>query len=119
MKKDYYEILGVPRDASPEEIKRAYRRIAFKYHPDRNPGDKEAEEKFKEAAEAYEVLRDPQKRAIYDAYGHEGLSSQGFTGFTGFDDIFSTFSDIFDEFFGFRTRRGREGGGRYPNLGQT
>ena len=108
MKKDYYEILGVPRDASPEEIKRAYRRIAFKYHPDRNPGDKEAEEKFKEAAEAYEVLRDPQKRAIYDAYGHEGLSSQGFTGFTGFDDIFSTFSDIFDEFFGFRTRRGRE-----------
>lgn len=104
MKRDYYEVLGVPRGASPEEIKRAYRRIAFKYHPDRNPGDKEAEERFKEAAEAYEVLRDPEKRAIYDTYGHEGVRSQGFTGFTGFDDIFSTFGDIFDEFFGFRTR---------------
>lgn len=104
MKRDYYEVLGIPRGASSEEIKRAYRRIAFKNHPDRNPGDKEAEERFKEAAEAYEVLRDSQKRDIYDHYGHEGLSSQGFTGFAGFDDIFGTFSDIFDEFFGFRTR---------------
>jgi len=74
MKRDYYDILGVSRNATQEEIKSAYRRLALKYHPDRNPGDKEAEEKFKEAAEAYEVLRDPEKRAIYDQYGHAGLA---------------------------------------------
>ncbi len=108
-KRDYYEILGVPRNASEEEIKKAYRKMALKYHPDRNPGDKEAEEKFKEASEAYEVLRDPKKREIYDFYGHEGLKGTGFTGFRGFDDIFSSFSDIFEEFFGFSPRSSRRG----------
>jgi molecular chaperone DnaJ len=102
-KRDYYEILGVSRDTSEDEIKKAYRRLALQYHPDRNPGSKEAEEKFKEAAEAYEVLRDPQKRQLYDLYGHEGLKGTGFTGFRGFEDIFSSFSDIFEDFFGFGT----------------
>ncbi|MBZ4659431.1 MAG: dnaJ [Desulfacinum sp.] len=99
--RDYYEILGVSRNATDEEIKKAYRKLALKYHPDRNPGDKEAEERFKEAAEAYEVLRDPQKRQIYDQYGHEGLKGTGFSGFQGFEDIFSSFGDIFQEFFSF------------------
>jgi molecular chaperone DnaJ len=101
--KNYYEILGVSRNATEEEIKKSYRRIAMQYHPDRNPGDKEAEEKFKIASEAYEVLRDPQKREIYDHYGIEGLKGTGFTGFRGFDDIFSAFGDIFEDFFGFGT----------------
>jgi molecular chaperone DnaJ len=106
--RDYYEILGVGRNAAEEEIKRSYRRLAMKYHPDKNPGDREAEENFKEASEAYEVLRDPEKREIYDHYGHEGLRGTGFTGFRGFEDIFSTFGDIFEDFFGFgTTRRGR------------
>ncbi len=99
--KDYYEILGVPRNATQEEIKRAYRRLARKYHPDRNPGDKEAEEKFKEISEAYEVLSDPEKRAIYDNYGYSGLKSSGYSGFEDVSDIFKTFSDIFEDFFGF------------------
>ena len=103
-KRDYYEILGVPRDASEPEIKKAYRQLALQYHPDRNPGDKEAEENFKEAAEAYEVLRDSEKRSLYDRFGHEGLRGTGFTGFTGFEDIFSSFGSIFEEFFGFGTR---------------
>jgi len=103
VKRDYYEILGVSRNASEEEIKKSYRKLALKYHPDRNPGNKEAEEKFKEAAEAYEVLRDPEKRSLYDRFGHEGLRGTGFSGFTGFDDIFSSFSDIFSDFFGFGT----------------
>ena len=109
VKSDYYEILAVSRNAGEEEIKKAYRQMALKYHPDRNPGDKEAEEKFKEASEAYEVLRDPQKRSLYDQYGHEGLKGTGFSGFTGFEDIFSSFGDIFDDFFsfGFGDRRGR------------
>jgi molecular chaperone DnaJ len=107
-KRDYYEVLGINRGADGEEIKKSYRKLALNYHPDRNPGDKEAEEKFKEAAEAYEVLRDPQKREIYDRYGHEGLSGTGFTGFQGFEDIFSSFGDIFEDFFGFGMRgRGR------------
>ncbi len=101
-KRDYYEILGVSRTATKEEIKKAYRRLALKYHPDRNPGDKEAEEKFKEAAEAYEVLSDDEKRRIYDQFGHDGLKGNtGFSGFSDLDDIFSAFSDIFGEaFFG-------------------
>jgi molecular chaperone DnaJ len=104
-KRDYYEILGISRDAAEKEIKAKYRKQALKYHPDRNPGDKESEEKFKEAAEAYEVLKDPQKRQIYDQYGHQGLDRSGFAGARGFEDIFSNFGDIFEDFFGF-------GGGR-------
>jgi molecular chaperone DnaJ len=104
-KRDYYEVLGVNAKASQDEIKKAYRQLALRFHPDRNPGDKAAEENFKEAAEAYEVLRDPQKRDIYDQFGHAGLEGTGFTGFGGFEDIFSTFGDIFEDFFGFGTRR--------------
>jgi len=101
--KDYYRILGVSRESSADDIKKSYRKIAMQYHPDRNPGDKDAEEKFKLASEAYEVLRDPDKRGIYDRYGIEGLKGTGFTGFRGFDDIFSTFGDIFEDFFGLGT----------------
>jgi len=104
-KRDYYEILRVDRNSNEDQIKASYRKLALKYHPDRNPGDKEAEEQFKEAAEAYEVLRDPEKRNIYDHYGHEGLQGTGFSGFRGFEDIFSSFSDIFEDFFGFGTGR--------------
>jgi len=100
-KRDYYEVLGVSRSASYEEIKKAYRKLAFKYHPDRNPDDPQAEVLFKEAAEAYEVLRDPEKRARYDQFGHEGVNANGFQNFHSTEDIFSTFSDIFSEFFGF------------------
>ena len=105
-KQDYYEVLGVRRNATDEEIKKSYRNLALKYHPDRNPGDRDAENRFKEAAEAYEVLRAPEKRHIYDQFGHEGLQGTGFRGFRGFEDIFSSFSDIFDDFFGggFRSR---------------
>ncbi len=103
--KDYYQILGVGRNATAEEIKKAYRQLALKYHPDRNPGDKAAEEKFKEASEAYEVLRDPEKRRLYDQYGHEGLRDSGFTGFRDFGDIFGAFGDIFEDLFGFRDAR--------------
>lgn len=103
-RKDYYDVLGVARDAAEDEVKKAYRRLAMKYHPDRNPDDPQAEARFKEAAEAYEVLRDPQKRAHYDRFGHEGLNNSGFQGFRSNEDIFSTFSDIFGEFFGFGSR---------------
>jgi molecular chaperone DnaJ len=106
-RRDYYEILGVDRSASDEEVKKSYRRLAMQYHPDRNPGDKKAEEKFKEAAEAYEVLRDAEKRKIYDRYGHEGINGTGFRGFSGFDDIFTNFSDIFEDVFGFTGARTR------------
>jgi len=98
-KRDYYEVLGVSKDASEDEIKKAYRKIAIKYHPDRNPGNKEAEEKFKEAAEAYDVLHDAQKRQQYDQFGFNGPGAGGFGGFSGasmnMDDIFSMFGDIF------------------------
>jgi molecular chaperone DnaJ len=103
-KRDYYEILGVGKTASEEELKKSYRKIAMQCHPDKNPGDKPAEERFKEAAEAYEVLSDRQKRELYDAYGHAGLNNQGFS---GFDDAFSGFGDIFEDVFGFGRERGR------------
>ena len=106
-KRDYYKVLGVDRGAPDEEIKKNYRRLAMQYHPDRNPGDREAEEKFKEAAEAYEVLNDREKREIYDRYGHEGLSNTGFRGFSGFEDIFSSFGSIFEDVFGFSNGRSR------------
>lgn len=104
-KRDYYEVLGVSRDATQEEIKKAYRRLALKYHPDKNPGNKEAEEKFKEAAEAYAVLSDPEKRAHYDRFGHAGVGEQPFTGFS--PDIFADFADILGSFFGFEGIFGR------------
>jgi len=100
-KKDYYEVLGLGKNATQDEIKKAYRKLAMKYHPDRNPGDKQAEENFKEAAEAYEVLSNDEKRAKYDRYGHEGLrGAQDFQGFNNVNDIFSHFSDIFGGSFG-------------------
>jgi molecular chaperone DnaJ len=117
-KRDYYEILGVSKSASADEIKKAYRKVAMQFHPDRNPGDKEAEEKFKEAAEAYEVLSDEDKRAQYDRYGHAGVSGNGRGGFSGnmnMDDIFSQFGDIFgdESFFGsFFGGSGQRGGGQ-------
>ncbi len=105
-KRDYYEVLGVSKSATPDELKKAYRKLAIKYHPDKNPGDKEAEEKFKEAAEAYDVLSDPKKRQQYDQFGHS-MGQQGFGGAGGFggfggfggggfsmEDIFSHFGDI-------------------------
>lgn len=112
-KKDYYQILGVPRNATQEEIKKAYRNLALKYHPDRNPGNKEAEEKFKEAAEAYSALGDPEKRRRYDTYGHSGLRGEQFTDFDIFSSsIFQEFEDILGNFFGFdlfSPRRSRGG----------
>ena len=103
-KRDYYEILEVSKNATPEEIKKAYRKKAIQYHPDKNPGDKESEEKFKEAAEAYEVLSNPEKKQRYDQFGHAGMSGSaggGFSGgFTDIEDIFSSFGDIFGGHFG-------------------
>lgn len=112
MKRDYYEVLGVGRSASDDEIKKAYRALAFKHHPDRNPDNPEAEELFKLAAEAYEVLSDRERRAVYDQYGHDGLRGQGFQGFRGFEDIFSHFGDIFGDMFGFGGQRQRSTGPR-------
>jgi len=126
-KRDYYEVLGLGRDATEEDIKRVYRRLALQYHPDKNPGNKEAEEKFKEATEAYEVLKDPEKRSRYDRYGHAGVAAEA--GFGGFD--FSTFNlsdalrafmrdfgsfGIFDDFFGQTTRTRGRGGPRGRDL---
>ena len=100
-KRDYYEILGVAKNAGEDEIKKAYRKLAIKYHPDKNPDDKHAEEKFKEAAEAYEVLSDPEKRQRYNQFGHAGVGSAGgFSGGMNMDDIFSQFGDIFGGAFG-------------------
>lgn len=126
-KRDYYEVLGVPKAAEKSEIKKAYRKIAMKFHPDRNPDDKSAEEKFKEAAEAYEILSDEEKRARYDRYGHAGVSNNGGGGFSGgmtMEDIFSQFGDIFGDggspfesfFGGARSRGGRAQGQRGSNL---
>ena len=106
-KRDYYEVLGVSKSASKDEIKKSYRKLALQYHPDRNQGDKSAEEKFKEAAEAYEVLSDEQKKAQYDRFGHEGMKGGGFSqgGGQTMEDIFKNFGDIFggggfEDFFG-------------------
>src|SRR6218665_3116225 len=101
-KRDYYEVLEVSKSASADEIKKAYRKMAIKFHPDKNPGDKEAEVNFKEAAEAYEVLSDDNKRARYDQYGHAGVGGAaggGFGGGMNMDDIFSQFGDIFGGHF--------------------
>lgn len=122
-KRDYYEVLGVSRNATADEIKKAYRKIALQYHPDRNPGDKDAEEKFKEAAEAYDVLSNPDKKAQYDRFGHAGMGGAGGFGGPGgmrMEDIFSNFGDIFGEdmfssFFG----GGRQGGHRGPGTRGT
>lgn len=123
MKRDYYEILGVTKTASADEIKKAYRKVAMQYHPDRNPGDKSSEEKFKEAAEAYEVLSDADKKSQYDRFGHAGVTGNQRGGFQGgqggmnMDDIFSQFGDIFGDdvfgsFFGGGGQRGGRGGQR-------
>ena len=113
--RDYYEILEVSREASSEELKKAYRRLAVRHHPDRNPGDKAAEEKFKEAAEAYAVLSDPAKRARYDQFGRAGVAGQ--PGFSGFDsEAFADFGDILGNIFGFGNMFG--GGRRGPRAGR-
>ena len=113
MKKDFYEILGISKNASAEEIKKAYRKKAIEFHPDKNPGNKEAEEKFKEAAEAYEVLSDANKKAKYDQYGHQAFDGGGFGGgqHMNMDDIFSQFGDIFGGAFGGGGFSGFGGGG--------
>ena len=114
-KRDYYEVLGVAKDASDKDVKKAYRKLALQYHPDRNPDDKAAEGKFKEAAEAYEVISDAEKRSTYDRFGHAGLRGSGFQGFSGTDEIFSAFGDMFADLFGFGGGgggRGRRGGPR-------
>lgn len=127
-KRDYYEVLEISKNATSEELKKAYRKQALRYHPDKNPGDKESEEKFKEAAEAYEVLNDPNKRSRYDQYGHAGLGNNGFGGFGGggmsMEDIFSHFGDIFGGGFGndpFSSFFGGGGGrrGRTVNRGSN
>src|SRR4051812_12199717 len=103
MKRDYYEILGVVKDADGDTIKKAYRKLAMQYHPDQNPGDKASEDKFKECARAYEVLSDKDKRARYDRFGHQGVDGPGGGGGHGFQDasdIFEAFGDIFGDFFG-------------------
>lgn len=115
--RDYYDILGVGRDASASDIKAAYRRLAVQYHPDRNPDDPNAEEKFKEASEAYAVLSDADKRSRYDRFGHQGLGGEGFTGFD--PNAFGDFADILGDLFGFGDIFGtrRRGGARRPQRG--
>lgn len=121
MKRDYYEILGVVKSASVEEVKKAYRKLAMKYHPDRNPDNKEAEEKFKEATEAYEVLSDQEKRKKYDQFGHAGMGSGDYGHYSDFSDIFENFGDIFEGIFGQANgqRRGRKKGGPAPQQGHN
>ncbi|QJB57940.1 molecular chaperone DnaJ [Pseudodesulfovibrio sp. zrk46] len=114
-KRDFYEILGVSREASQDEIKSAYRKLAFKYHPDRNQDDPDAESKFKEAAEAYEILGNDEKRQAYDRFGHDGVNGNGYGGFSSNEDIFGAFSDIFGEVFGFSA--GGRGGVNRPRPG--
>ena len=111
-KRDYYEVLGVSKNATKDELKKAYRKLAIQYHPDKNPGDKAAEEKFKEAAEAYDVLSDDAKRQRYDRYGHAGVGGASGGGFSDVNDIFSHFGDIFGDFFGGGSFGGFGGGGR-------
>jgi molecular chaperone DnaJ len=120
-KRDYYEVLGVSRDAGGDEIKKAYKKLAIKYHPDRNQGDEEAVDKFKEAAEAYEVLGSDEKRARYNRFGHQGVKGAGGRaggGFSDINDIFDVFGDLFDG-FGMGGGRRRGGGGRRPTQGDS
>jgi len=114
--RDYYEVLGVPKDATQDQIKQAYRKLALKYHPDKNPGDPAAESKFKEAANAYAVLGDAEKRKVYDQRGWRGMEDIGFHGFESAEDITSAFGDIFSEFFGQRLHRARMGPQRGRDL---
>ncbi|HXW60450.1 MAG TPA: DnaJ domain-containing protein, partial [Myxococcota bacterium] len=107
-KTDYYEILGVGRDATESELKSAYRKLAHKYHPDKNPGDKDGEERFKKASEAYAVLSDAQKRAQYDRFGHAGMGSMG-DDFASNINIQDIFGDIFGDFFGGQSRKRSQG----------
>lgn len=113
-KRDYYEVLGIARSASAEEIKKAYRKLAIQYHPDKNPGNSEAEEKFKEAAAAYEVLSNAEKRQNYDRFGHSGpqMGGGGFGGGMDMNDIFEQFGDIFGGAFGSSSSRGGQRGGQ-------
>ena len=123
-KRDYYEVLGIPKNADAEAIKRSYRKIALRYHPDKNPGNKEAEENFKEAAEAYEILSDPDKRASYDRFGHAAVGG-GAPHFHSMEEIFSAFGDIFgggrggsifEDLFGGGGGRQSRGAGRGAHL---
>ena len=118
-KRDYYEILSVSRTATEQEIKSSYRKLAMQWHPDRNPGNAEAEEKFKECTEAYSVLMDADKRARYDQYGHAAVNGAGFSGFDGsnFADVSDIFGDIFSDFFGVNVGGGRGGRGRVQRGG--